>query len=244
MPKRVAPIAETDLYQPVHDYLVAHGYTVRSEVRHCDIAAVKGDELIVIELKRALNLALLAQAVARQRITEAVYVAIPRPPNKRRWLAQTKGIHDVLRRLEVGLILVGGQPAVEVVFHPLPTARRRQKRTLRAVLREIDRRSADYNQGGSCRRKLVTAYRENAIQVAVCLAVLGPSTPRALRARATGEKTLTILSRNVYGWFERIARGVYALNEKGYTALTEYPELAARYREPLHEQHLCDVSAP
>ena len=30
---------ETDLYRPVHDYLVKQGYTVRSEVRHCDIAA-------------------------------------------------------------------------------------------------------------------------------------------------------------------------------------------------------------
>ena len=227
MPAKVT--AETDLYQPVHDYLVAQGYAVRSEVRDCDIAAVKGDDLIVIELKRTLSLALLAQGIKRQELTEAVYLAIPRPANRRKWNAQTRDVRRLLRRLELGLILVSKR-SVEIVFHPLPAERQQRKGKRRVVLEEISNRSEDYNQGGSTRRKLVTAYRENAIQIAACLCALGPCSPAQLRKLGTGEKTRSILYRNVYGWFERRDRGLYALSTHGHSALAEYPELAARYR--------------
>ena len=36
---------------------------MRSEVKDCDIAAVKGDDLLIIELKKTLNVPLLVQAV-------------------------------------------------------------------------------------------------------------------------------------------------------------------------------------
>ncbi len=226
-------LAETDLYCPVRDYLAQQGYTVRGEVHHCDVAAVRGEELIVIELKRGLTLALLAQAVQRQQLTDSVYVAIPRPENKRKWMAQTADVQAVLKRLELGLLLVSlspSHPPVEVILHPLPATRRRRKRAQRALLAEIARRSGDFHQGGGCRQKLVTAYRENAIHIACCLAELGPLSPRALRARGTGSKTLAILYRNVYAWFTRTARGVYALSEQGQADLAHYPALAARFR--------------
>lgn len=224
--------SETDLYEPLRVYLTAQGYTVRSEVAHCDIAATRGDDLLIIEMKRSLSLALIAQAVERQAITDAVYVAIPRPADVTRWRGQTRGVFKVLRRLELGLILVAPDPdlPVEVVFHPLPSERRRNRRATRAVLQEMARRSGDFNAGGSCRRKLVTAYREQAIHVACCLAEHGPLSPRALRALGAGPKTLAILARNVYGWFERVNRGVYALTACGQEELALYPELTARYR--------------
>jgi hypothetical protein len=225
-------ISETDLYRPLHDYLVEQGYTVRGEVKNCDIAAVKDGDIIVIELKRALNIPLLVQAVQRQKITDSVYVAVPRPSNKRKWMGGSKGVQDVLRRLEVGLIFVspnGRKPKIDIVFHPLPFERRRRKSAHRAVLQEIERRSADFNEGGSCRRKLVTAYRENAIQIACCLDVLGRSTPKKLRSLGTGLKTLSILYRNVYSWFERVDKGTYALSAKGRTDLAQYPELVEHY---------------
>ena len=37
---------ETDLYGPIRDYLVTLGYDVQGEVKGCDIAARKGDDLI------------------------------------------------------------------------------------------------------------------------------------------------------------------------------------------------------
>jgi hypothetical protein len=231
MPSRL--IAETELYRPVCDFLQTQGYTVRGEVAHCDLVAVKGEELIVVELKRHLSVELLTQAIERQALTESVYVAIPRPANKGRWLAREGGTLKLLRRLELGLLFValtGRAPQVEIIQQPLPHERRRRPRGTRALLEEFHRRSGDYNPGGSTRRKLITAYRENAIQIACLLAEHGPLTPRALRTLETGPKTLAILSRNVYGWFARVTRGTYSLTDQGRTELTQYPGLVARFR--------------
>ncbi|MCC6695090.1 MAG: hypothetical protein IT365_05620 [Candidatus Hydrogenedentes bacterium] len=225
-------IRETDLYAPLRDYLAAQGYTVRAEVKGCDVTATKGDALIIIELKRSMTLTLLAQAAQRQRVADSVYVAVPRPPGGaagRAW----KGVRHLLRRLELGLILVSvgsKAPRVEIVFHPVPFARRKQKSVRRAVLEEMAGRSGDFNEGGSTRRKLVTAYRESAIQIACCLEVLGPTSPRDLRARGCCAKTRSILYDNVYGWFERQGRGVYALSAKGRKELKAYPDLVRAYR--------------
>ena len=92
--------SETDLAGPLYGRLAELGYTVRSEVKDCDIAAVKGDELLIIEVKKTLNLPLLVQAVRRQRLTDIVYVAIPRPSNKGKWWRESRGAQHLLRRLE------------------------------------------------------------------------------------------------------------------------------------------------
>jgi len=69
---------ESDLFKPIKKYLETSGYKVRAEVKNCDITATKDDELIIIELKLSVNIQLLIQATDRQRITDSVYVAIPR----------------------------------------------------------------------------------------------------------------------------------------------------------------------
>lgn len=227
------PARETDLSKPVRDYLETNGYTVRCEVKHCDMAASKGDDLIVVELKRQFNVDLLIQATARRRITESVYVALPRP-NK--WDARWRGILRLLKQLELGLILVtfnSRSTRVEVVFHPVSTPPRRNRKARRAVLEEISRRSGDFNEGGSSGRKLVTAYRENAIHIACCLERFGPMAPRGLRELGTGPKTLSILSTNVYGWFERVERGIYTLTVCGRKELEDYAPVALEYRARL-----------
>lgn len=229
-PRDRKPHRETDLYEPVRDYLVEQGYTVRSEVLGCDIAATKGDDLILIELKRRFSLELLMQAVQRQKIADSVYVAVPRPdtmtPRKR------LAMQHLLRRLEIGLIFVSTgrrRPGVEVAFHPLPFDRKKQSRKRRAVLQEIAGRSGEHNVGGSARRKLVTAYRENALRIAYCLQRFGPQSPKALRALGAGPKTHDILYHNVYGWFERIERGIYALTASGAMALAEYTDITMHF---------------
>jgi hypothetical protein len=223
---------ETDLYAPVRSFLEEQGYTVHGEVLDCDVAGRRGDELVVVELKRALSLDLLVQATRRQRTTDSVYVAVPRPRGagrSRRW----HGLLHLLRRLELGLLVVsfaGRRPRVQTVLHPLPFRRKRSPRGQRAILEEMAGRSGDYNQGGSVRRPLVTAYRENAIHVACCLERDGALAPRALRALGTGEKTLSILRSNVYGWFERVGYGLYALSRRGRADLSRWPDLAAECR--------------
>jgi hypothetical protein len=228
-------IKETDLYPPLHDYLVGNGYVVRSEVVGCDIAATKDDDLVLIEIKRNFSTSLLAQAVRRQRVTPSVYVAIPKPSGKQS-KQQWKGTQSILRRLELGLIVVNlrAKPArVDVVFHPTPFARRMNKRDRQAVLKEMKGRSIDLNVGGTNRTKLVTAYRENAIHIACCLDRYGALSPAKLRALETGPKTRAIVYDDVYGWFERIGRGLYDLRKKGQSALGEHPDLAAYYRDRL-----------
>ena len=120
-------LAETDLYRPIYEHLVAQGYTVRSEVEHCDITATRHDELVVIELKRSFGTNLLVQATQRQKVADSVYVALPRPDEWNQ--AWGRKLH-LLKRLELGLILVSfdsGEPVVEVVFHPVPFDRRQRK---------------------------------------------------------------------------------------------------------------------
>ena len=228
--------SEADLARPLVAHLSAQGWTVRSEVKDCDIAATRGDELLVVEVKKALTLALVVQAVRRQRITDTVYVAIPRPSNKWKWWKESRGVQHLLRRLELGLILVSleeAKPSVDVVFHPLPLARRKRAKSRRVVLEEIANRTADYNSAGSTRTKLVTAYREMAIHVACCLLKRGSLSPADLRALGTGEKTYSILRNNVYGWFERLDTGLYGLTAHGREDLGSYPDLAARYTRKL-----------
>lgn len=236
MPKRRAtPLLETDLGPPLRDYLVAQGYTVRSEVKGCDMVAVKGDDLIMIELKLRFDAKLLVQATKRQRVTDSVYVAVPRSAVRgkgRDWW----GVRRLCRQLELGLILVAlDSPTkrVEIAFHPLPYQRQKRKRARRAVLQEVAGRSADHNTAGSTRRALVTAYRENALHIACCLAKFGPLSPRRLRAMDTGPKTLTIVYSNVYGWFARVERGVYAITAQGKADLKRYPDLVKQYRKKL-----------
>ncbi len=197
-------------------------------MEHCDIAAVKGDELIVVETKKSFSTALLIQATQRQRTTDSVYVALLKPKPSRSW----PGIRHLLKRLELGLILVSpGSPKmpVRVVFHPVPFQRHKRESAKRAVLLEAERRTGDLNPGGSHRRQIVTAYREQAIHIACCLRALGSLSPKSLRGMGTGPKTQPILHANVYGWFERVDVWVYTLGPQGHEALAQYPELAKHF---------------
>lgn len=224
---KVTPAQETDLYQPVYDWLVAQGFSVRSEVLDCDIVASRDDDLVVVELKRSLSMSLLVQVVDRLQLTDSVYVALPRPSARER-RTRWRGYQKVLRRLEVGLIFVSptdkGRPP-EIVFHPATRESRRSAKRRRALLRELNGRSGEYNIGGSSRRKLMTAYREKALFLAAKLSELGTASPKALNELGGGPKTQSILAANHYGWFERVERGIYRLTPQGQAALHEYEDI-------------------
>lgn len=229
---------ETDLYEPVRDYLADQGYRVRAEVKDCDVVATKGDDLIVVELKLRANLDLLVQATERQRVSDSVYVALPRPKSRVRRAKAHRAFLRLLRRLSLGLLYVSidsETPQVEVVLHPGRYEPKRATKQRRAIIQEAEKRSGDYNKGGSSKQKLVTAYRENAVYIACCLSKHGELSPKQLRDFGAGQKTLSILSKNHYDWFVRVERGVYALTRKGKAALREYPELRKRFMRRLRE---------
>ena len=66
---------ETELYDSVKLFLENLGYQVQAEVNNCDVIGKKGEELVIIELKRNLSVRLLCQAVQRQKLAEDVYIA-------------------------------------------------------------------------------------------------------------------------------------------------------------------------
>ncbi len=224
---------ETDLYPPVKAWLTANGYAVRAEVNGCDVAARKGNDLVLIELKKTINLELLLQIAGRQRVCGSVYAAVPRPAvQDRRWRA----LSALVKRLEAGLLLVSMEeysPRVQIAFHPMPCPPRKDKRVTRAVLAEMAGRSLDLNTGGSTGRKLMTAYREQALVVAVALSEAPSASPAELRRMGAPDKTGAILYDNHYGWFERLGKGSYALSAGGREALQGYAEMAGHIRKAL-----------
>ncbi|MBT2730061.1 hypothetical protein J7E63_24690 [Bacillus sp. ISL-75] len=233
-------LQEIDLYKPIQTYFLREGYEVYGEVKDCDIVAVKDEELVVIELKLTLSVDLLIQAAKRQRITDKVYVAIPKPKhrlNSKRW---TEKCH-LIRRLELGLIVVsspGKRGRAEIIFEPTPFIRRKNKRKRDSIRKEINGRSADYNVGGSNRTKIMTAYKENCIQIACYLENLGPLSPKKLNQLGSGKNTSSVLTKNYYGWFERIKRGIYVITEKGKEEIKEYPELINYYLTSLGDDQV------
>jgi hypothetical protein len=237
--KAARKLLEVDLYKPIQTYFSREGYEVYGEVKDCDIVAVKGDELVVIELKLTLSVDLLIQAAKRQRLTDKVYIAIPKPKyrkNSRQW---TDKCH-LIRRLELGLIVVsfaGMGIKAEIMFPPSPFNHRKSisqsKVKRKAILKEIEGRSADFNVGGSTRTKIMTAYKESCIQIGCYLEKLGPLSPKVLIQLGTGDKTSSILTKNYYGWFERIKRGTYEITEKGKQEINEFPDLMNYYLSKL-----------
>jgi hypothetical protein len=233
-------LQEVDLYKPLQRFFVREGYDVYGEVNDCDLAAVKEDELVVVELKLNLSVDLLVQATKRQRLTDSVYIAIPKPKYKLRSKKWTD-LCLLVRRLELGLIIVsfsGNLKKVEVVFRPSQFERKKLRNTRKRdiVLKEINGRSADYNIGGSSRTKIMTAYKENCIQIACYLQHYGSLSPKALKELGTGNKTSSILTKNFYGWFERVQRGVYIISEKGKKEIKdENSELLSYYLGKVNE---------
>jgi hypothetical protein len=232
-------LLEVDLYKPIQTLFVKEGYQVYGEVKDCDMAAIKDDELVVVELKLTLNVELLIQATKRQRLTDIVYIAIPKPKYSLRSKRWTDICH-LVRRLELGLIIVsfsGNRKKTEIIFHPTSFDRRKSmrqsKRKRETLLTEINGRSADFNVGGSNRTKIMTAYKENCIHIACYLEKFGPLSPKALVEMGTGDKTSSILTKNFYGWFDRIKRGTYVISEKGKQEVKEYPDLVNYYLEKL-----------
>lgn len=235
MIKEKRKILESDLFKPIYDFFYMLGYEVHGEVNGCDITASKNDELIVIELKKSLNIDLLIQAAKRQRLTEHVYMAIPRSSCKM-YTKKWKDICFLVRRLELGLMTVSFTdefPKVDVIINPSAFDRQKSmqvaKKKTKKLLLEIEGRHGNYNLGGSTGKKLMTSYKENSIQIACYLKKYGQLSPRKLRELGTGKKTLSILSKNFYGWFERTKKGIYTLTEKGIEALSEFSEIACYY---------------
>lgn len=219
-------IKESDLYKPVSEYLERLGYEVKGEVKDCDIVAVAGDEMVVVELKKSFSVELLFQAMERQKAADSVYAAVPMPNGGYRG-KRYKNMVYLCKRLEIGLILVGfsanGTPMVDVAVHPEPRAAVRKAAKKRAaILKEHGARTGSNNRGGVTRTKILTAYKEELLRIAWLLEQNGELTTRELREHGASDKTSAMVNRDYYKWFKKTDGQKYALSENGKAALEEY----------------------
>ncbi|MBV6657676.1 MAG: hypothetical protein KI785_07920 [Devosiaceae bacterium] len=220
-------VRETELYAPIKAFLEGQGYEVKAEVGPADVVACRAagiageaeDDPVIVELKTGFSLALLHQAIDRQAITDAVYIAVPRGTGRAFQRALASNL-KLARRLGLGVLRVRlSDGFVEPHLDPAPYQPRQSKVRRSRLLREFARRVGDPNTGGSTRTTITTAYRQDAQRCAHHLHRHGPSRGADV-ARATGVARATrMMADDHYGWFERVERGVYALTPKGQAAL-------------------------
>ncbi|HEY8138312.1 MAG TPA: DUF2161 family putative PD-(D/E)XK-type phosphodiesterase [Methylocystis sp.] len=209
---------ETSLYAPVKRFLEGLGFEVKGEVCGCDIVAVDHGSpiaLVICELNLSFTLELVLQAVDRSTVCDEVWLAV-RGSTRGRGRESDPRVKRLCRLLGFGLLCVSHSGRVDalvepVAWRPRPNAKRRSK-----ILDEHRRRKGDPTMGGGARQPIMTAYRQQALECAAALA-RAPARPRDLKPLAPDAPK--ILLRNVYGWFIKVERGVYALSEAGRAAL-------------------------
>lgn len=213
---------ETALYEPVKRFLEGAGYAVKGEVGGCDLVGLAEGEpplVVVCELKQSFNLELILQAVDRQAQSDEVWIAA-RISLRGKGRESDRRFRDLCRRLGFGMLGVGATDAVEIIVSPASPLPRKNTRKRIRLVEEHRRRRGDPTAGGSTRKPIMTAYRQQALACAAALRD-GPLRPRDLKA--TTPIAARILLDNVYGWFHRIDRGVYELNSAGHEALERWP---------------------
>ena len=214
---------ESDLYAPVKALLEGQGYIVKGEIRGCDVVGVRGKEPpVIVELKRIFGLGLVLQGVNRLTLSDTVYLAVGA------WPKNLRDVQKLCRRLGLGLMIVTGD-RVDLLLDPAPYAPRKNKRKVGRLLGEHARRVGDPTRGGSTMRApRMTAYRQAALRCAALLAQNGPMKVSAVRAAGEASNVGAILRDDVYGWFERVERGIYAITPKGRQGLEQFEWKEAR----------------
>jgi hypothetical protein len=215
---------ETSLYLPVKSFLEEAGYVVKGEVGGCDLVGLSNDDppvVVVAELKLSFNLELILQAVDRATISNEVWIAA-RISSSGRGRESDKRYRNLCRRLGVGMLGISDAGEVSVIVGSVSPMPRTDLKRRSRLMREHQKRRGDPVLGGSTRTPIMTAYRQQALACAATLTA-GPLRVRDIRTNVPDAGK--ILLSNVYGWFERLDRGVYALTEAGRIALQRWPQL-------------------
>ena len=227
-------MTEAALYAPVARFWTERGFTVQAEVKDCDVLAMRGEEMVVVGLKTSFQLKLVYQIVERQKFCPLVYAAIPRPAAGAKG-ASYRHMTALLQRLGAGLLLVALDspvPFAEMAFAAVPSDQKLAPGRKKAVRKEVDGRSGSWNTGGVTRKKLLTAYREKALELLCLTEAAGQIQLADLTKLGYDKKVQSIFGKNYYGWFERCGRGCYLVSPQGKEALKaqEYAFLVDYYR--------------
>lgn len=212
---------ETTLYLPVKRFLEGLGLEAKGEICGCDVVALDQGQpaaVVICELKMSFTLDLVLQAVDRAAACDEVWLAIA-ASRKGRGREGDPAVKKLCRLLGFGLLVVFTTGRVELVVEPSDWKPRANAKRRSRIVAEHRRRQGDPSVGGSTRRAIMTAYRQQALLIASIVAT-APARPRDLKAAAPD--AAKILLDNVYGWFERVDRGVYRLSEAGRAALVTW----------------------
>lgn len=203
-------------------FLEAAGYSVKGEVGGCDLVGLLEGEpplVVICELKQSFNLELVLQAVDRQAQSDEVWIAA-RTSATGKGRERDRRFRDLCRRLGLGMLGVSASDHVEIIVSPIAPMPKKNTRKRIRLVEEHRRRKGDPTAGGSTGQPIMTAYRQQALACAAALQQ-GPLRPRDLKA--TTPIAAKILLHNVYGWFDRIDRGLYGLTDAGQQALQRWP---------------------
>ena len=213
---------ETSLYPPVKRFLEKLGFSAKGEICGCDIVAVKPGAppiVVITELKLSFNLELVLQGVDRSAACDEIWLAVQ---SSRRGREHDPRVRRLCRLLGFGLLGVSKSGGIELLAVPDRWRPRRDPKRRSQLVEEHQRRFGDPAAGGGTRQPIMTAYRQQALACAAAL-TQGPLAVRTLRQHAPDAGKIVL--HNVYGWFVRVERGVYALAEPGKAALLRWPQI-------------------
>jgi hypothetical protein len=227
---------ETSLYAPVKRFLEGLGFEAKGEICGCDIVAIDKSAgqggpptaVVIVELKLSFTLELVLQAVDRTAVCNEVWLAVS-ASRKGRGRESDPRVKKLCRFLGLGLLSVFATGRVEVLVEPVPWKPRHNAKRRSRIVEEHRRRQGDPTAGGSTRRPIMTAYRQQALACATAM-VAAPARPRDLKR--TIPDAPKILQSNVYDWFVKVERGVYALSDAGRAALVTWAEPVASAARP------------
>jgi hypothetical protein len=212
---------ESTLYLPVKRYLEKLGFEVKGEICGCDLVALRDGNptaVVIGELKLSFTLDLVLQAVDRTAACDEIWLAV-RGSRRGRGRECDPRVKKLCRYLGFGLLVVTSAGQVEPIVEPVPWRPRRDAKRRSRIVDEHRRRQGDPAAGGSTRQPIMTAYRQQAL---ACAAALARSPARPQDLKPTMPDAPKILLRNVYGWFVRVERGLYALSDGGKAALVRW----------------------
>lgn len=206
---------ESELYLPCKELLESQGYAVKGEVLDTDITAIKDDYIVIVELKLNISLKLIYQAIDRQKIADKVYIALPKKVTTSN-RGNFKYFVNLLKRLEIGLIVVGVQAEViiETFGFDLKRSKSSNIKNKEKLVKEFTLRKDTTNVGGTKGKKM-THYKERVIEIAKYLYEYGDKSPKEIKTFTGILDTPNILRKNYYLWFINVSRGIYGLSETG-----------------------------
>jgi hypothetical protein len=213
---------ETFLYLPVKRYLENLGFAVKGEICGCDLVALRGEDeplVVVGELKLGFNLELVLQGINRTAACDEIWLAVRTSGRSGR--ERDPRVLKLCRLLGFGLLGVSPNEKVDVLVEPGPWRPRRDPKRRSRLVGEHRRRFGDPVAGGISKAPVMTAYRQQAL---ACAASLASGPRRTSEIRTSIPDAARILRHNVYGWFSRVERGVYALTPSGTAALRRWPQ--------------------